>query len=90
MKCGAIICICGNVPDAWTVEDERRFKEETAGFSKVKIVTPRIMALMLNRLWLKLISDGMTDIVIAMAEFNQKRRLQFKPNSIRFPVVGIN
>ena len=90
MKSGAIICICGNVPDGWTVEDELRFKETTANFSKVKIVTPRIMGLMMNRLWLQLISDGMTDIVIVMAEFNQKRRLQFKPNSIKFSVAGIN
>jgi hypothetical protein len=90
MKSGAIICIYGNVPTGWTVEDELKFKETTANFSKVKIVTPRIMALMMNRLWLQLISDGMTDIVIAVAEFNQKRGLQFKPNSIRFPVVGIN
>ena len=90
MKCGAIICICGNVPDGWTVEDDLRFKETTANFSKVKIVTPRIMALMMNRLWLKLISDGMTEIVIAVAEFTQEKGLQFKPNSLRFPVVGIN
>lgn len=90
MKNGAIICICGKVPDGWTVEDSQRFKEATAHYATVKIVTPGTSAFMMNYLWIKLILDGITDIVIAMAEFSQKRRLQFKPNSIRLPVVGMN
>ena len=90
LKIGAIICIRGNVPAGWTVRDSQRFKESTADFSVVKIVTPGISTFMINHLWLKLVSDGITDIVIAMAEFTQKRRLQLKPDSIRFPVVRMN
>jgi hypothetical protein len=90
LKSGAIICICGSVPDAWTAEDSRQFKETTANFSKVRIITPGISAFMMNRLWINLISDGITEVVVAVAEFNQKSGLQIKPNSIRFSVVGMN
>jgi hypothetical protein len=90
VKIGAIICIYGSLPTGWTARDSQRFKEETVNFSKVRIVTPGISALMMNRLWLKMFSDGITDIVIAMAEFTHKRRLQFKPNSIKLHFVGMN
>jgi hypothetical protein len=78
------------LPNGWTVKDSLRFKETTANFAKVRIVTPGISAFMMNRLWLKMVSDGITDIVIAMAEFTQKRRLRIKPNSLKIHFVGMN
>lgn len=90
MKRGAIICIYGKPPQGWSVEDSIKFKEKTANFSTVRIVTPGMGAFMMNHFWLNLISAGVTDIIIALAEFDQKRELCIKPNSLRFRVVGMN
>jgi hypothetical protein len=90
VKSGAIICISGKVPEGWTVEDSLKFKETTANFCNVRIVTPGISAFMMNRLWLKLVLDGVTDIDIATAEFTHNRRLQLKPDSVKFYLVGMN
>jgi hypothetical protein len=90
LKSGAIICIYGKPPAGWSAKDSLRFKEKTADFAIVRIVTPGTSALMMNHIWLNLISAGVTDIMVAVAKFDQKRKLRIQPDSLRFRVVGMN
>ena len=44
---------------------------------------------MLNH-WLQLLSNGITDIIIAMAKFDDKGKLEFTEKSCRLLLIGMS
>ncbi len=90
MKTGAIICVHGKAPEGWNEVDENDFRKQVSEFDIVRIVPSRINAFQLQWFWLDLISKGMTEVAIWMAEFNSNRRLAFRRQLCRLQIVGLN
>ena len=86
---GALVCISGE-PDNWSLEDECRFRNQFGQFDVVHIVTPQIIHLMFHRIWFKMISSGITDIVIAIANFSIDGNLEFHDRCYRLPITAMN
>ena len=90
LKKGAIICIEGKGPQIWTEADEAKFREQLSNYEAVRIVTPQIAPFLLHRIWLKMISKGITDLVVAIATFSKTGKLELSGKSVRLPVIGMS
>ena len=90
LKEGAIICIDGKTPDKWTEGDEADFRKQLTNFETVQFVTPQAAPFLLQRLWLKMISKGITDLVVAMAKFGKTGKLELSGKRVRLPIVGMS
>ena len=90
LKKGAIICIVGKSPQIWTEADEIKFREQLSSYETVRIVTPQIAPFLLHRIWLKMISTGITDLVVAIATFSKTGKLELSGKRVRLPIVGLS
>jgi len=90
LSTGAIICVAGEAPEKWTEDDEACFRKQIDNFDTVRIMPSQIDSYQLQCLWLDLLSKGMTEIVIATAEFKESGKLEFTRQYCRFPLVAMN
>ncbi|RZB36519.1 MAG: hypothetical protein SRB2_02015 [Desulfobacteraceae bacterium Eth-SRB2] len=90
LKKGAIICIVGEAPDEWSENHEISFREQISKFQAIRIITPQVSSFQMLNHWLQLLSNGITDIVIAMAEFNGNGKLEFAEKSCKLPLIGMS
>lgn len=87
---GAIICIAGEIPETWSENDEADFRKQVNAFDAIRVLPSRANVYQLTYLWLDLISNGMTEIVILSAEFSENRRLNFSRRLLRLPIMELN
>ncbi len=90
LRKGTIICVVGEAPDKWSEDGEASFREQISKFQAVRIITPQISSFQMLTYWLQLLSNGITDIVIAMAEFNDNGKLEFTEKSYKLPLIGMS
>ena len=68
---GAIICIEGKPPDDWAEGAEISLRKQLSRFDAVRFITPQIDSFLLHGIWLKMLSKGITDLVVTMATFSE-------------------
>lgn len=90
MKKGTIVCISGNIPDAWSARDEADFRRRFKHYDAIQIVTPRTPRFLFNLIWMKMLSRGITDIFLARARFRKKGDLEVSEENIRLQMVGMS
>ncbi len=90
MKKGAIVCISGNIPGTWSAKDEADFREKFDQFDAIQIVTPRTPRFLLNLIWMKMLSRGITDLFLARAKFRKRGDLEVSGEKVRLQTVGTN
>ena len=87
---GAIVCITGIAPGQWSKDDEIAFRDQLSSYEEVRIVTPQIAPILLHGIWLKMLSKGITELVIAMATFGQSGRLKLNGKRYKLPMIGMS
>lgn len=90
LKKGAVICITGEAPEKWSQEDEFRFRKQLSKFDAVHFITPQLIPYVFHRIWFKMVSKGITDLIIAKVEFNASGKLYFNSNDCRLPMIGMS
>lgn len=90
MKKGAVICIEGKAPDTWGIEDEVRFRNQLSKFDDVQIIIPPLIPFILQNIWFRMISKGITDLIITRAVFGKSGKLDLTEKHCRLPMIGMS
>lgn len=87
---GAVICIEGEAPDTWSEDDEFSFRKQLTEFEAVQITTSKLIPFMFRRIWINMLTEGITDLVLAKAEFRDNGELELSGKGCRLPMIGMS
>ena len=90
MSTGAIIYVAGDEMTDWDPDKEAQFRQRIRDFDRIRIISSHATSLMLHCMWLDLIAQGMTEVVIGKAEFDEIGRVRFIQLYCRLTVTTLN
>ena len=90
MSIGAIICLTNEMPAKWNQDKEVQFRDQLESFDMIRIIPTQVNSYLLHCLYLDVVKKGMTEIVIAKAQFCARGRLELDHLYCRLPVRSMN